>query len=293
MKKKFTSIILLCIIFLCFFNTKNYYKHKVISKNSDTLTVNKNLNTGESDNSPQNLKNLDISKLDRSEKNWFFKPNNRGTPSEEPEEILQLLNKYSSYYLGDTSKKVLYLTFDEGYENGYTPKILDILKSNNVSAAFFVTTPYMKDHPELIKRMVEEGHLVCNHSTHHPSMAETAKDPVKFEQEFTVAEDTYEKITGKKMPKFFRPPMGKYSELSLFYTKKLGYKTIFWSFAYNDWNVKRQPSPVECKKMISRRTHNGAIVLLHAVSKTNSEILDSVIKEWKEKGYILENLNKI
>ncbi|MFL0194619.1 delta-lactam-biosynthetic de-N-acetylase [Clostridium sp. WILCCON 0269] len=293
MKKKFTSMLLLCIIFLCSFNTKNHYRQKVILGNNNTLTVNSNLNNTDTGVTSERLKNLDISKLDRSEKNWFFKPNNKGTPSEEPEEILQLISKYSSYYLGDTSKKVLYLTFDEGYENGYTSKMLDILKSNNVPAAFFVTTPYIKDNPELVKRMVEEGHLVCNHSTSHPSMAEAAKDPVKFEKEFTVTENTYEKITGKQMPKFFRPPMGKYNELSLFYTKKLGYKTIFWSFAYNDWNIKKQPSPAESQKMISRRTHNGAIVLLHAVSKTNSEILDSVIKDWKSKGYILESLDKL
>lgn len=141
--------------------------------------------------------------------------------------------------------------------------------------------------------MVNEGHLVCNHSEKHPSMADAAKDPARFEREFSVTEDAYKKVTGKEMPHFFRPPMGKYSELSLFYTSKLDYKTIFWSFAYNDWNVKRQPSPEESKKMISRRTHNGAIILLHAVSKTNSEILDSVIKDWKKQGYTLESLDKL
>ncbi|OBR94484.1 MULTISPECIES: delta-lactam-biosynthetic de-N-acetylase [Clostridium] len=287
MNKKFMSIFLLCTIFLCPYSVKGYQVGKT------TLTNAKNITTLDDNNASSRLKNLNTQNLDRREKNWFFKPNNSGMPSEEPADILKLLNKYSGYYLGDTSKKILYLTFDEGYENGYTSKILDILKSNNVKAAFFATTPYIKDNAELVKRMVNEGHLVCNHSEKHPSMADAAKDPIRFEREFTVTENTYKEITGKEMPKFFRPPMGKYSELSLFYTKQLGYKTIFWSFAYNDWNRQKQPSPVEAKKMINRRTHNGAIILLHAVSKTNSEILDSLIKDWKNEGYVLESLDKL
>ncbi len=141
--------------------------------------------------------------------------------------------------------------------------------------------------------MVNEGHLVCNHSNKHPSMAQRAKTPDEFKEEFTITEDAYREATGKEMPKFFRPPMGKYSELSLFYTKNLGYKTVFWSFAYNDWNRDSQPLPESAKKKIADRTHNGAIILLHAVSRTNSEILDSVIKDWKHSGYILESLDKL
>lgn len=240
------------------------------------------------------IKSLDTYKLNSAEKNWFFKPKKDGTPAEEPQDILNLINKYSAYYLGDTSKKVMYLTFDEGYENGYTSKILDILKANNVKAAFFVTTPYVNTNKDLIKRMVAEGHLVCNHTTTHPSMAAVAaKDVDKFKNEFTVLEKAYEDVTGQKMPKYFRPPMGKYSELSLYYTQKLGYKTIFWSFAYNDWDPKKQPTEDYGKKIIMERSHNGAIVLLHAVSKTNSDILDGVIKEWKSKGYELESLDKL
>lgn len=245
-------------------------------------------------NTGTDIKSLDTSKLNRTEKNWFFQPKKDGTPAGEPQDILNLINKYSAYYLGDTSKKVMYLTFDEGYENGYTSKILDILKANNVKAAFFVTTPYLNTSKDLIKRMVAEGHLVCNHTTNHPSMASVAaKDAGKFENEFTVLEKAYEDVTGQKMLKYFRPPMGKYSELSLYYTQKLGYKTIFWSFAYNDWDPKKQPTSDYGKKIIMERSHNGAIVLLHAVSKTNTEILDSVIKEWKSKGYELQSLDKL
>lgn len=245
------------------------------------------------DETSSEITGIDISSLDKGEKNWFFKPQKNGLPSEEPEDIKKLIKKYSAYYLGDTSKKVLYLTFDEGYENGYTPKILDILKNNNVKAAFFVTTPYIKDNKDLIKRMKNEGHLVCNHTAKHPSMAQRAKNPDEFKKEFTITENAYKDVTGCDMPKFFRPPMGKYSELSLFYTKKLGYKTIFWSFAYNDWNRDSQPSPEFAKQKILSHTHNGSIVLLHAVSKTNTEILDTVIKSWKDKGYSLQSLDKL
>ncbi len=204
------------------------------------------------------------------------------------------LNKYSGYFLGDTSKKYLYLTFDEGYENGYTDKILDVLKANNVKAAFFVTAPYIKQNKNLIKRMVDEGHLVCNHSNNHPSMASTAlKGKASFEKEFTVVENLYKDITNKNMPKFFRPPMGKYSELSLKYTEDLGYKTIFWSFAYFDWDKNKQPSPEQGKKKILNGVHNGSIILLHAVSKTNTEILDSVLKELKNNGYEFKTLEDL
>lgn len=237
---------------------------------------------------------VDASKLSTKEENWFFQPKNDGTPAGEPKEVLDLINKYSAYYLGDTSKKVIYLTFDEGYENGYSAKILDILKANNVKAAFFVTTPYVNSNKDLVKRMVDEGHLVCNHSNTHPSMAQSAHNKEKFVKEFTVTEEAFKNATGgKDMPKFFRPPMGKYSELSLAYTQELGYKTIFWSFAYADWDPAKQPDPANAKNLIAKRTHNGAIVLLHAVSKTNTEILDSVIKDWKAQGYEIKPLTDL
>jgi peptidoglycan-N-acetylmuramic acid deacetylase len=237
---------------------------------------------------------IDGKELNSSEKNWFFKPTKDNSPAEEPPEVLQLLKKYDGYYLGDTSKKVLYLTFDEGYENGYTPKILDALKENNVKAAFFVTTDYINSNIDIIKRMVDEGHLVCNHSNSHPSMARAAlKSKESFKEEFTATEKAFEDVTGQKMPKFFRPPMGKYSELSMHYTKELGYKTVFWSFAYKDWLPNEQPSHDFARKKIMDRTHNGAIILLHAVSKTNADIMDSIIKELKGKGYEFDTLDNL
>jgi len=242
------------------------------------------------------LRNIFTSKtqngLSTKEYNWYFKPNNEGNPPEGAKEAKSFMSKYDCYYLGDTSKKVLYLTFDEGYENGYTGPILDVLKKHNVKAAFFVVKPYITSNEELVKRMVDEGHLICNHSARHPSMA-SILDENKFRKELSDVEEAFEKATGKKMDKFFRPPMGKYSELSLNYTKAYGYKTIFWSFAYKDWEPKNQPSHEFGKNIIAKRTHNGAIVLLHAVSKTNAEILDDVISRWEREGYKIKSLKDL
>lgn len=290
MNKKILSLTIICALSLCSCSNKN----STNSNNKPNNSVSTSITENELDENKDKLKNLDISKISKTEKNWFFQPKKNNEPSGEPQDVLNLINKYSAYYLGDASKKVLYLTFDEGYENGYTAKILDTLKENNVKVAFFVTTPYINSNKELIKRMDDEGHLVCNHSNTHPSMASVAaKDEAKFQNEFYVTEKAYEEVTGKKMPKFFRPPMGKYSELSLYYTQSLGYKTIFWSSAYHDWDVNKQPDPQTAKKTIMGRTHNGGIILLHAVSKTNTELLDSIIKEWKNNGYQLEPLTKL
>ncbi|MBK5241713.1 delta-lactam-biosynthetic de-N-acetylase [Clostridium sp.] len=226
------------------------------------------------------------------EYNWYFQPRNDNEPPEGPKETRELISKYQCYYLGDTSKKVLYLTFDEGYEAGYTAPILDVLKKHNVKAAFFVVKPYITSNPELVKRMVDEGHLVCNHSARHPSMA-SIKDETKFKSELSDVEEAFENVTGKKISKYFRPPMGKYSELSLQYTQNYGYKTIFWSFAYMDWLTNKQPSHETAKKRILQRTHNGGIMLLHAVSKTNAEILDDVITQWEKQGYVLKTLDDL
>lgn len=236
--------------------------------------------------------NPDAGTLSTAERNWFYQIRTDETPSTEPKEVLDIIKKYDGYYLGDTSKKNIYLTFDEGYENGNTGKILDILKNNNVKAAFFVTAPYIKTNKDLILRMVNEGHLVCNHSAHHPSMAKIY-DVSKFNNEFIICEDEFYKVTGKSIAKFFRPPMGKYSEYSLSLTKNLGYTTVFWSFAYADWDVKKQPSAEYAVKTIMSRTHPGGIYLLHAVSDTNTHILDQVIKKWAERGYSFSSLDKI
>ena len=229
---------------------------------------------------------------DDTELNWYFVNRGKDTLPECPKEATGLLSKYDAYYLGDTNEKVVYLTFDEGYENGYTPKILDILRDEKVPAAFFVVKPYIVSNPEIIKRMSDEGHLVCNHSNHHPSMA-TVTDPEKFKSEFTDVEEAYKEVVGTDMPKFFRPPMGKYSINSLKKTKDLGYKTIFWSFACKDWIIDNQPSEEEAIKKITNGAHPGCIMLIHAVSKTNTAVLKTVIEQIRADGYEFKPLTEL
>lgn len=224
---------------------------------------------------------------------WGLGPNKNHVPPSIPKEHKAILDKYSGYYLGDTSQKVIYLTFDEGYEVGYTSVILDVLKANDVKAAFFVTGHYIKSQPELIKRMVEEGHLVCSHSLTHPSMPSKANNLDAFSKEFTGLENLFKEITGLDMPKFFRPPKGEFSEKVLYLTQNLGYKTVFWSFAYKDWLVDEQPTEKYAHDKIMSSAHNGEIMLLHAVSKANANILDSVIKELKSEGYRLGTLYEL
>lgn len=231
--------------------------------------------------------------LDNTKHGWGYRPNSEHKTPEMPQSTVNLLKKYSGYYVGDTSSKVIYLTFDEGYENGYTGKILDILKANSVPAAFFVTRPYITKNPDLIKRMVEEGHIVGNHTSNHPSMPDKTGDPEAFKKEFTVVEDLYKELTGKDMPKFFRPPMGEYSEKSLAMTQQLGYKSIFWSFAHRDWLVDDQPDVNTTYTRVMNGVHNGEIMLLHAVSKSNTEALDSILKDLKAQGYRFASLEEL
>ena len=229
---------------------------------------------------------------DQGELNWYYVGKGKDNIAEPPKESASFLQENAAYYLGNTSEKVIYLTFDEGYENGNTGKILDILKELNVPAAFFVVKPYIDKEPELVKRMVSEGHIVGNHTVHHPSMAQI-HDSEKFKAELTGVEDAYKELTGEEMPKFFRPPMGKDSKESLEMTKNLGYKTIFWSFAYKDWLVNDQPSESRGIEKITNGSHPGCIMLLHAVSDTNTKILKQVIKTLQDSGYEFKSLNDL
>jgi len=257
----------------------------VKSSNEDENRSDGNSTSPSTKNTTPSTSKIDANSLSNEKIAWWFKPNKEHVTPEINLKINFDLSKYDAHYVGDTSKKVLYLTFDEGYENGYTPKILDILKANDVKAIFFVTSPYVKDNPDIIKRMVEEGHIVGNHTNHHPSMPDVTNSEEKFNNEFSDVEAKYKEITGEDMPLYFRPPMGEYSEKSLAMTKNLGYKTLFWSFAYHDWDINKQPNPVKAKDTIMNGVHNGAILLIHAVSKTNTEILDSILKECKSQGY--------
>ena len=239
-----------------------------------------------------NIIDIFFSFSNEGELNWYYVGKGKDQIAEAPRESVDFLKENSAYYLGDTSNKILYLTFDEGYENGHTGEILNILKEYKVPAAFFVVKPYITKEPELVKRMVAEGHIVGNHSVHHPSMAQI-HDKEKFEAEFKGVEDAYKELIGEDMPKFFRPPMGKYSKESLQMTKDLGYKTIFWSFAYKDWLVNNQPAENYALQKIGKGAHPGSIMLLHAVSNTNTKILATVIKTLQEEGYEFKSLNDL
>ncbi len=202
------------------------------------------------------------------------------------------LKEYNAYYVGDTSKKKIYLTFDAGYENGYTEHILDVLKKHNAKAVFFLVGNFIETSPELVKRMVDEGHTVGNHTYSHPDMSRIS-DKAAFENELTKLEKLYQETTGTKMKKLYRPPQGKYSESNLKMAKELGYTTVFWSLAYVDWYNDNQPTEDEAMSKLIPRIHNGAIVLLHSTSKTNSDILDKILTKWEDMGYSFGDISDI
>ncbi len=199
------------------------------------------------------------------------------------------LNSYHAMYLGDTGKKVIHLTFDAGYENGYTASILDTLRKHNVSATFFLVGNFMETSPDLVKRMVSEGHTVGNHTMTHPDMS-AIRTKEAFEKELNDLSALYTEITGEEMTKLYRPPQGKYSEDNLRMAQELGYTTVFWSLAYVDWYNDKQPTKEEAFNKLIPRIHNGAIVLLHSTSQTNAEILDELLTKWEEMGYTIEPL---
>ena len=204
----------------------------------------------------------------------------------------EFLSQYDGYYMGDSSEKNLYLTFDAGYENGYTAGILDVLKKHDVKAAFFLVGNYLKTSPELVKRMVSEGHTVGNHTYSHPDMSAISTEDA-FREELSKLEDEYKSVTGKEMLKYYRPPQGKYSEANLKMAKELGYRTIFWSLAYVDWYESDQPTKEEAFNKLIPRVHPGAIVLLHSTSKTNAEILDELLIKWENMGYKFKSITEL
>lgn len=194
----------------------------------------------------------------------------------------ELLKKYGGIYIGNTQKPTIYLTFDEGYENGYTDDILDTLNKHKVKAIFFITGPYLNQQEALVRRMVEEGHEVGNHTVGHFSLP--SLDDEKMQKEVTDLDSLfYEKF--KKHMIFLRPPKGEYSEHSLKVTSNLGYINVFWSFAYDDWHRDKQRGWDYAYNKVMSNLHNGAILLLHAVSSDNAMALDRIIEDARKKGY--------
>ena len=199
---------------------------------------------------------------------------------------------YDAYYVGDDSEKVIYLTFDCGYENGNTEPILDALKKHDVQATFFVVGHFLETAPDMAKRMVEEGHTVGNHTYHHLDMP-TISDQETFQREMDDVANLFREITGTELSRYYRPPQGKCNTQNLKMAQELGYSTIFWSLAYVDWNQDDQPSHKEAFEKLTTRIHPGAIVLLHNTSQTNGEILDELLTKWEEMGYTFRPLAEL
>ena len=202
------------------------------------------------------------------------------------------LKKYDAYYVGNAEEKVIYLTFDCGYENGNTEAMLEALKKHNAPATFFVVGHYVESAPELVKRMVEEGHTVGNHTYHHPDMS-AISDLSAFQKEVESVANAFKEITGTEMAMYYRPPQGKYSIENLKMAQQLGYTTFFWSLAHVDWIAEKQPTHEEALGKLTERIHPGAVVLLHNTSKTNGEILDELLTKWEEMGYSFGTLEEL
>lgn len=261
------------------------------------LAEKKNVQSNETTSSTLRLSNTDQQKYQETSgetvqgiERWWLKRNeNHQTP--EVSDYIDL-SKYDAYYVNPKcKKKKIFLTFDCGYENGFTPKILDVLKKQKIVAAFFVTKPFIREGRELVRRMKKEGHIVGNHTVHHKSMPTLSDRDNK--QEIIDCAEYCKEATGYEMDHFIRPPMGEYNEKTLKLTKSMGYKTIFWSMSYVDFDVNKQPGKQYVVEHFKKYTHNGAIPLMHNVSQSNAEALDEVITNLKKEGYQFESLKKL
>jgi peptidoglycan-N-acetylmuramic acid deacetylase len=295
MKKKL--LITLLVMLLILSGCSNVNRPGKQAKGSESKKiVQSGLNNEDKDSKETVDKKSSPDETAPSQKNMSEKPIGWGmvrdsehkTP-EIPKETKELIDKYGAIFTGDESSKVIYFTFDEGYENGYTPVILDTLKEKNVKAAFFVTGSYIKQHPDYVKRMVREGHIVGNHTMTHPSLPTITNEKIKLELEGV--DELMMKETGKKT-KYLRPPKGDYTKRTLKSTKEMGYTTVFWSLAFRDW----QPLPggsTESYDTVMANIHPGAVVLLHAESKDDTEALPKMIDAIRAQGYEFKSLDSI
>lgn len=220
---------------------------------------------------------------------WGIK---RGKDFAQPDlgkENKRIINRYNGICIGNSEKKYIYLTFDCGYEAGYTGKILEVLKQNDVKATFFITGHYLNTASDTVKKMIDEGHIVGNHTSDHICMPESSNEEIK-EDVMELHTAVYDEF-GYEM-KYIRPPKGEYSERSIEYTNTLGYTTVMWSFAYDDWDENKQGKEEYGKEKIMENLHNGEVMLLHSTSKDNSNILDECIKKIKDMGYEFKTLDE-
>jgi peptidoglycan-N-acetylmuramic acid deacetylase len=223
---------------------------------------------------------------------WYYLPHEQGMQPEPMEKAPYLkdhIKNHDVYYAGSPLEKVIYITFDDCPSNGNIPAILGVLEKHNATAAFFMTEKYIENYPDVIKRITDDGCLICNHTADHICVTRITLS--KFESELKGVEDAFKKATGRELQRYFRPPQGMFNEDSLDYTQQLGYITVLWSFRYTDWDVANQPSESSAIKTILKETHPGEIALLHCQSKTNVKILDSVLDAWEELGYSFKSLD--
>lgn len=239
---------------------------------------------------------LGVQAADETKAYSWYVQRNTSHMQPQPDAAQARFTAHGLYYVDrahrtEADEKVLYLTFDAGYENGNIAKILDVLHEEKVSAAFFVLKNILLKEHTLVEKMQQDDHLICNHTMRHKDM--TTMQEEEFCRELTGLAELYEQQYGKSMARYYRPPEGKYNENNLRWAQKLGYKTIFWSFAYADWDNDKQPDPAAAKKKVLDNTHNGAVILLHPTSGTNAAILGDLIREWKKEGYRFGTLDEL
>lgn len=225
----------------------------------------------------------------QGELNWYIKRKGRDIPIF-PKEAVEA-ESYDAYYIDKSGEKKIYLTFDAGYENGNVEKILDVLKEKSVPAAFFLLDNIILKNSDLVLRMEDEGHLVCNHTKNHKNLSFASEEEIA--RNLKALEMIYEERCGRKMSKYFRFPEGRYTLQALKTVQSLGYKTIFWSFAYDDWDNGRQPDCDKAIKKVLDNTHDGAVMLFHPTSSTNAEIFPILIDSWRDMGYTFGTLDEL
>lgn len=221
---------------------------------------------------------------------WWFTRNKQHQITTVNQETLQLLSQYNGFYVLPNNSKKIYLTFDNGYELGYTAKILDILDRQKVQAAFFITGQFIETQPGLVQRMNAAGHLVCSHTWNHPDLSTVSQ--ATFKQELARLEQRYTALTGDQLDRYLRPPMGNYSATSLRWANELGYRTVFWSMAFQDWDPSNQPGAAYSYQHVMDNIHPGAVILLHAVSQSNTEALEKIITDLRAQGYNFSTFNQ-
>lgn len=257
-------------------------------KDTDDAPISEDITPPRGDRAPRGVG--ESKETSASADNWYFRHTKDGVRPPVPAEM-SYISKHNGYYLGP-DEKVIYLTFDAGYENGNVGKILDTLRDEGVPGAFFILEHLAVANTDLVKRMADEGHTVCNHTASHKDMTKL-QTKEEFAEELSKMERIYKEHVGCELAKFYRPPEGRLNEQNLIWADELGYKTVMWSFAHADWDNAKQPDPDTAIKKILAETHNGEIILLHPTSATNAQILPTLIREWKKMGYRFGTLDEL